>query len=59
MQDKQMNCAPSTNCKSEINNTEIDNGRDSDIVMPLYNLAIIQKHLGVCGNITEMSQMII
>ena len=59
MQDKQMNCAPSTNCKSEINNAEIDNGRDSDVVMPVYNLTIIQKHLGVCGNITEMSQMII
>ena len=32
------NCAPFTNCKSEINNTEIDNARDIDIVMPMYNL---------------------
>ena len=32
------NCAPFTNCKSEINNTEIDNAKDVDIVMPIYNL---------------------
>ena len=29
------NCAPFTNCKSEINNTEVDNARDIDIVMPM------------------------
>ena len=32
------NCAPFTNCISEINNTQIDNCIDIDIVMPLYNL---------------------
>ena len=32
------NCAPFTNCISEINNTQIDNAKDIDIVMPLYNL---------------------
>ena len=32
------NCAPFTNCKSEINNTEIDHAKDIDIVMPMYNL---------------------
>ena len=32
------NCAPFINCKYEINNTEIDNAKDVDIVMPLYNL---------------------
>ena len=32
------NCAPFTNCISEINNTQIDNAKDSDIVMPMYNL---------------------
>ena len=31
-------CAPFTNCISEINNTQIDNGKDIDIVMPMYNL---------------------
>ena len=32
------NCAPFTNCISEINNTQIDNAKDLDIVMPMYNL---------------------
>ena len=32
------NCAPFTNCVSEINNAQIDNARDIDIKMPLYNL---------------------
>ena len=32
------NCAPFTNCISEINNTQIDNAKDIDIVMRMYNL---------------------
>ena len=32
------NCAPFTICISEINNTEIDNCKDIDIVMPMHNL---------------------
>ena len=32
------NRAPFTNCISEINNTQIDNAKDIDIVMPMYNL---------------------
>ena len=32
------NCAPFTNCISEINNTQVDNAKDIDIVMPMYNL---------------------
>ena len=32
------NCAPFANCISEINNTQIDNAKDIDIVMPMYNL---------------------
>ena len=32
------NCAPFTNCISEINNTQIDNTKDIDTVMPMYNL---------------------
>ena len=33
------NCAPFTNCISEINNTQIDNAKDIDIVTtPMYNL---------------------
>ena len=32
------NCAPLTNCISEINNTQIDKTKDIDIVMSMYNL---------------------
>ena len=32
------NCAPFTNCISEINNTQEDNAKDIDIVMPMYSL---------------------
>ena len=31
------NYAPFTNCKSEINNTEKDNAKDINTVMPMYN----------------------
>ena len=32
------NCAPFTKCINEINNTQIDNAKDIDIVMTMYNL---------------------
>ena len=32
------NCALFTSCISEINNTQVDNAKDIDIVMPMYNL---------------------
>ena len=32
------NCAPFTDCISEINNTQIDNAKDIDVLMPMYNL---------------------
>ena len=32
------NCAPFTNCISKINNTQVDNAKDIDIVMSMYNL---------------------
>ena len=32
------NCAPFSNCISEINNIHIDNAEDIDIVVPMYNL---------------------
>ena len=32
------NCAPFTNCITEINNTKVDDAHDIDIVMPMYNL---------------------
>ena len=43
------------NAKTEYRNTEINNAKDIDIVMPI----IIQKHLKVCGNTIKMIQMII
>ena len=39
------NCAPFTSCISEINNTQIDNARDLDITMPMYNLLEYSKKL--------------
>ena len=32
------NCAPFTDCISKINNTQVDNAKDIDIVMPMYIL---------------------
>ena len=32
------NCAPFTDCISEINSTQIDNAKDIDLVMLMYNL---------------------
>ena len=32
------NCAPFTKCISEINNTNVDDAKDIDNVMPMYNL---------------------
>ena len=32
------NCAPVTICINEINNTQIDNAKNINIVMPMYNL---------------------
>ena len=32
------NCAPFTICRSKINNTQVNNTKDLDIVMPTYNL---------------------
>ena len=32
------NCAPFTNCISEINNAQVDNAKDIAIVMPMHNL---------------------
>ena len=32
------NCAPFTNCISEVNNTQIDNAKDVDVIMLMYNL---------------------
>ena len=38
------NCAPFTNCISEINNTQVDNAKDINIVMSMYNLIGYSDH---------------
>ena len=32
------NCAPFTDCISEINNTQVDNAKHIDVLIPKYNL---------------------
>ena len=32
------NCVPFADCISKINNTQIDNAKDIDVLMPIYNL---------------------
>ena len=55
------NCAPFTNCISEINNAQADNARDINVVMAIYNLIKycdnFSKNQEVYGNITEMNQL--
>ena len=51
-----------TKCTSERSITEIDNAKDIDIVIPIYNLIEysnnLKEHLKVYVNITKMSQLI-
>ena len=54
------NCAPFTNCISKINNTQIDNAKDIDIVMPMYNLIEYSDNYAkqeVYGNIVKINQL--
>ena len=41
----------------------MDNAKDLDVVMPVYNLMEysdnVRKHQEVCGNITDMIQILI
>ena len=32
------NCAQFSDCISEIKNTQVDNAKDIDVIMPMYNL---------------------
>ena len=48
------NCAPSTNCISEINNTQIDNATDIDIVTPMFNLIEYSHNYSkTCGSLWQ------
>ena len=49
-------CAPFISFKTEINNTEINNAKDIDIVMRMYNF---MEHLQIYGKVTRMSKMVI
>ena len=55
------NCAPFTNCISEINNTQIDNTKDIDVVMTMYNLREYSdnysKHQEIYGNTIGINQV--
>ena len=55
------NCAPFINCISEINNTQVDNAKDIDIVMPMYNLIEYSDNYSktseVFGNTLKTYQM--
>ena len=57
------NCAPFTNCISEINNTYIDVPKDLDVVMLIYNLIeYSDNYLETSGSLwktTGMRQIII
>ena len=50
-------CAPFTDYKIEINNTEIDNAKDIDTVMPMYNLIEYNDNYSkTFGNVWEYSK---
>ena len=55
------NCAPFTNCKSDVNNTQIDNAKNIDVVMAINNLIenskIIQKNQEIYGSNIEMNHI--
>ena len=46
-------CAPFTNCISEINNIQIDNAKDIDIVMPMYNLIEYSDNYAKTGSLRQ------
>ena len=52
------NCAPFTDCIKEANNTQIDNAKDIDVMMPMYNLIKRSDNGSVYGSSKEMSQLI-
>ena len=56
------NSAPFIDCISEVNKSQRDNAKDTDVVMVMYylmqNIVIITKtHQEVYGNTIEMNQL--
>ena len=56
------NCAPFTECISNINNTQINNAKYMHVMMLIYNLIEYSdnysKHQEIFKNITEMSHLV-
>ena len=52
------NLTPFIDCISEINNTQVDNAKDVDIVIPIYNVLEYSdnysKTSGSCGNTVKI-----
>ena len=48
------NCAPFTDCIREINNTQVDNAKDTDIVMSMYNvIEYSDNYLNTSGSLWQ------
>ena len=48
------NCAPFTDCISKIDNSQTDNGKGIDIVMPMYNLIeYSDDYSKICGSLWQ------
>ena len=48
------NCAPFTDFRSKINNAQVDNAKDTDIVMPIYNLIEYSNNYSkTCGSLCQ------
>ena len=50
---KKINCAPLTGCIRKINNTQIDNAKDLDVVVSIYNLKYSNNHLKTSGGLWQ------
>ena len=55
------NYVPFTDCINEIKNTQVDNTKDVDIVMPIYNLWEYSNNCSgkIYSNIAEINQIIL
>ena len=47
------NCAPFTNCIRKVNNTQIDNDKHIDVIMPMYNLIEYSNNLKPSGSLWQ------
>ena len=57
------NCAPFADCKSKINNTQVDNAKDIAVAMSMYNLLEYSDNYSkisrntIYGNTAEINQL--